>query len=286
MSAKVTGRDVAVIVDVYKYRYLSVSQIQALHFPSKCTAWRRLQALTAQGYLKAFIVPNISERVFYVDRAGAEVVAGEMQVGFDDLYWHSSMKAPKAYYFLRHFLGINDFRIQLTQACQESAIALLGFIPEYIGEKTEKGIIKKYLRDQVCDITNSNVTLSHTPDGVFSLEKNGNAALFFLEIDRGTENMKEFSNCIAFYLNYWTGGQFKKYADDFGVSEFKTFRTLIITTGQKRLQNMREVTTRYPFPRKQAKRFLWGATDVSKETIFSPVWQSMDVEDDRLYTIG
>ena len=286
MSAKFTGRDVAVIVDVYKYRYLSVSQIQALHCPSKRTAWRRLQALTTQGYLKAFIVPNITERLFYVDRAGAEVVAGEMQVGFDDLYWHSSMKAPKDYYFLRHFLGINDFRIQLTQACQESAIALLGFIPEYIGEKTEKGILKKYLRDQVCDITNSNAALSHTPDGVFALEKNGSAALFFLEIDRGTENMKAFFNCIAFYLNYWTGKQFKKYADDFGVSEFKTFRALIITTAQKRLQNMREVTTQYPFPRKQAKRFLWGAVDVSKETILSPIWQSMDCEDDTLYTIG
>src|SRR5687768_3159992 len=210
MSAKFTGRDVAVIVDVYKYRYLSVSQIQALHFPSKRTAWRRLQALTTQGYLKAFIVPNITEGVFYVDRAGAEVVAGEMQVGFDDLYWHSSMKAPKDYYFLRHFLGINDFRIHLTLACEESGIAFLGFIHEYIGEKTEKGILKKYLRDQVCDITNSNAILSHTPDGVFALEKNGSAALFFLEIDRGTENMKAFFNCIAFYLNYWTGKQFKK----------------------------------------------------------------------------
>jgi len=286
MSAKITSRDVAVIVDVYKYRYLSVSQVQALHFPSRRTVWRRLQALTTQGYLKAFIVPNISERVFYVDRAGAEVVAGEMKVAFDDLYWHSSMKAPKDYYFLQHFLGINDFRIQLTQACQGSAITLLGFIPEYIGEKTEKGIIKKYLRDQVCDITNSNATLSHTPDAVFSLEKNGNAALFFLEIDRGTENMKEFSKCIAFYLNYWTGGQFKKYADDFGVLEFKTFRALIVTTAQKRLQNMREVTAQYPFPRKQAKRFLWGTTDVTKDTIFSPVWRSMDVGDDMLYTIG
>ena len=173
-------------------------------------AWRRLQALTAQGYLKAFIVPNITERVFYVDRAGAEVVAGEMKVEFDDLYWHSSMKAPKDYYFLQHFLGINDFRIQLTQACQGSAITLLGFIPEYIGEKTEKGILKKYLRDQVCDITNSNATLSHTPDGVFSLEKNGNAALFFLEIDRGTENMKGVFQLYCLLLELLDRGAIQK----------------------------------------------------------------------------
>jgi hypothetical protein len=183
-------------------------------------------------------------------------------------------------------LGINDFRIQLTQACQESAITLLGFIPEYIGEKTEKGIIKKYLRDQVCDITNSSATLSHTPDGVFALEKNGNGALFFLEIDRGTENIKEFFNCVVFYLNYWSGGQFKKYAAEFGVSEFKTFRALIIITAQKRLQNMRAATTNYPFPKNQAKRFLWGAIDVNKDNMFSPIWQSFDVTDSNTYKIG
>jgi hypothetical protein len=143
---KITSRDVSVIVDVYKYRYLSVSQIEALHYPSRRVAWRRLQALTTLGHLKAFIVPNITERVFYVSRTGAAVVAGEMQVPFDDLYWH--MKPPKDYYFLRHFLGINDFRILLTLACEENPITLLGFIPEYVGEKTEKGILKKYLRDK------------------------------------------------------------------------------------------------------------------------------------------
>ncbi len=67
MNAKLTSRDVAVIVDVYKYRYLSVSQIEALHFPSKGTAWRRLRAMTALGYLKAFTAPSIPERLYYLD---------------------------------------------------------------------------------------------------------------------------------------------------------------------------------------------------------------------------
>jgi hypothetical protein len=137
MSAKLTQRDVAVLIDVYKHRYLSVSQIEALHFPSKRTSYRRLQALLMLGYLKAFTVPSINERIYYLDTPGAEVVAGEMQVSVDDLKWHRSMRAPKDYYFLRHFLAINDFRITLTRACQENPITLLGFIPEYVGEKTQ-----------------------------------------------------------------------------------------------------------------------------------------------------
>jgi hypothetical protein len=45
---------------------------------------------------------------------------------------------------------------------------------------TKQGFVKKYIRDSVGKY-------SHTPDAVFALEKEGNAALFFLEIDRGIE---------------------------------------------------------------------------------------------------
>ena len=45
MNAKLTERDIAVILDVYKYRYLSSSQVERLHFPSKRTAWRRLETV-------------------------------------------------------------------------------------------------------------------------------------------------------------------------------------------------------------------------------------------------
>jgi hypothetical protein len=38
--------------------------------------------------------------------------------------------------FIKHFLSINDFRILLTQAYTQSPMRLLGFIPEYVGEKT------------------------------------------------------------------------------------------------------------------------------------------------------
>jgi hypothetical protein len=210
MNAKLTSRDIEVIVAVYKHRYLSVSQVEALRFPSKRTAYRRLQALTALGYLKSFTVPNIPERIYYLDKPGAEITAGELRITLDDLKWHRYTKVPKDYYFLRHFLAINDFRILLTLACQESPITLLGFIPEYFGEKTPQGNVKKYIRDRVCDISNQTRQYSHTPDAVFSLEKDGNPALFFLEVDRGTEIIsdteKGLLKSIVFYLNYWVDG--------------------------------------------------------------------------------
>jgi hypothetical protein len=287
---QLTIRDITLLLDVYKYRYLSVPQVQSLHFPSLRTAYRRLQALTNLGYLKAFTVPHISGRVFYLDKPGAEVVAGELQIAFEELEWHRSMKAPKDYYFLRHFLAINDFRILLVKACNES-IVLRGFIPEYFGQKQEGGQVKKYIRDRVCDITNSAYHHSHTPDGVFSLEKDGKPALFFLEIDRGTEKLNDpkegVMKAVLFYLNYWESKQYRRYGENFNAS-FATFRALFITTSGERIRHIRQAVSNLSFPKETPKRFFWLTTErrIIRDGLFSPIWVSMERTDQQVYAIG
>ena len=289
---RITARDVTLILDIYKYRYLSVDQVKQLHFPSKRTAYRRLQTLTAQGFLKAFTVPHIPGRVYFIDKPGAEIVAGELQIPVDNLEWHRSMKAPKDYYFLRHFLAINDFRILITQTCQGSPITLKGFIPEYIGEKTSQGNVKKYIRDRVCDVTNQAYEYSHTPDGVFALEKEGKTALFFLEIDRGTEIIsnpeKGFLKCIVFYLNYWAEKKFVRYGEDFNCPPFQTARVLFITTSGERIKNIRQTVSDLPFFKDSIKRFFWITTNsrLQRDGLFSNIFVSLDRDDQTVYKIG
>jgi hypothetical protein len=286
MSAKLTERDVAVILDVYKYRYLTATQIEKLHFPSMQMAWRRLHILITLGFLKAFTTQNINERIFYLSKQGAEIVAGELHVAVEYL---TPGKIPKDYYFLKHFLAINDFRILVTKACQQGDINLLGFIPEYIGEKTREGYVKKYIRDKVSNI--STQEYSHTPDAVFALEKDGKPALFFLEIDRGSEIVsdpeKGFLKCIVFYLHYWKEKKWIRYNEDFQRG-FRTFRLLVVTTSPQRLTHMREQVSAYSFPDTQIKRFLWGTIQswLRVETVFDPLWQSMDKHDLTPYKIG
>ncbi|HEX3033975.1 MAG TPA: replication-relaxation family protein [Thermodesulfobacteriota bacterium] len=287
-----TQRDTGVLLDIYKHRYLSVSQIKTLHFPSLQTAYRRLRALKALGYIKSFTVPNIPEGIYYLDRDGAQVVSGELGVEVEDLKWRQDTKSPKDYYFLRHFLKINDFRISLTLGCRGSQINLMGFIPEYYGERTEKRGIVKYIKDVVFDTKDQSRKISHIPDAVFALEKEGKAALFFLEADRGTEPLndpeKGFLKCASFYLNYWTDGKYQRYREDFGCEPFRAFRTLIVTTSLARMQNMREAVSKFPFPSSHPKRFLWITTDekIKPETVFNPIWHSADIEDGNIYSIS
>lgn len=288
---QLTQRDTEVCLDIYKYRYLSVSQIELLHFPSRQTAYRRLRALKETNYLKSFRVANVDEHIYHLDKKGAEVVAGELGVEVVDLKWHRATRAPKDYYFMRHFLKVNDFRIALTLACKNSDIDLLGFIPEYYGEKTDRSGIVKYIKDFVLDIKDQARKIYHTPDAVFALEKDKKAALFFLEIDRGTETLtnpeKGFLKCIDFYLNYWNSGKYHRYEADFRCEPFRAFRTLIVTTSETRLQNMRQVVSGLAFSPNLAKRFIWLTTDdkIGPETTFDSIWQSADIEDENPYKI-
>lgn len=284
MNPKLTTRDIAIVLTVYQYRYLTTSQLTKLHFPSKIAAWRRLQALTELGVIKPFTVPTIPERIFYLDKKGAELVAIELQKEIEHLDWHRHTRQPKDYYFLKHFMAINDFRITLTKACPRHALTLLNFIPEYKGEQTKEGHVKKYIRDSVDGY-------SHTPDAVFALEKDGKSALFFLEIDRGIEIVsdpeKGFLKCVVFYLHYWQSQKWQRYNSDFQ-RDFPLFRMLVVTTSKDRLEHMREATTKLSFPDAQVKRFLWGTiqSQATDEWLFESIWRSLDATDQTLYRIG
>lgn len=290
-TVKLTQRDIALLLDLYKMRYLSIAQIQRLHFPSEQTTYRRIRMLRSTGHVQMFSTPSIESSIVHLDKTGAEMVAGHLQVDFCDLRWKESSRTPKDYYFLSHFLAINDFRISLQKVCDGTPVSLLGFIPESFGEKTSKGGVTKYIRDVVCDIRDKRETIGHTPDAVFALEKDGKAALFFLEIDRGTESVSDAEKgvlkCVRFYLNYLADGKYQRYSRDFGCGEFKGFRALIVTTSDQRLKNCRVAAKALDFA-VQGKRFIWISTydQIGKTGPLSSIWHSLDSGDEMVYGIG
>ncbi len=290
---QITDRDIAVVVSVYKYRYLTGEQIQTLYFPSETIRNRRLQRLIRHGYIKPFEILNIPVRLFRLTKKGADLVAYTLEVPLEDLLWKPNTKDPKDYYFMRHFVATNDFRITLTRACESrDDLDLRGFIPEHYGAKHLSGKVTKYIKDLAFDIYDPREQISHTPDAVFCLGKDDRSALFFLEIDRGTEALsnrdKGVLKMIRFYLGYAKDRTFAGYAEDFKTDPFKTFRVLIVTTSRKRLQNMRSASSALPPDTHQKLRFFWGTTfnNINPSSIFSPIWQSMNSQDEKIYTLG
>lgn len=284
-------RDSQILLTLYKHRFLTISQVQRVHFPSQQTAYRRMRILRQAGLVSAFTVPNIGECIYSVARKGMISVSASLGVEPVELKWTDIKTKPKDYYFMRHFLGINDFRISLSRACSNSEVSLMGFIPDYYGERTTDGGVAKYIKDVVCDIASERKDVSHTPDGVFALERNGKTALFFLEIDRGTEVVSNAERgvlkSLRFYVNYLLEGKFQRYAKDFQVESFRGFRSLYVTSSATRLENIRRATDALNISQK-AKRFHWISTfeRVNEKSIFEPIWVSIDPHDPHTYQIG
>lgn len=287
---KFTERDSQILLTLYKHRFLTISQLQTVHFPSLQTAYRRLRVLREVGLVSSFAVPHIDESIFAVARKGMTSVAVSLGVNPENLKWADTKAKPRDYYFMRHFLAINDFRIALKTACDGSQLKLLGFIPDYYGEKTDRGGVTKYIKDVICDIETEREEISHTPDGVFALEKNNKAALFFLEIDRGTEVVsnsdKGVLKSLRFYLSYLLHGKYQRYAKDFKVDSFRGFRSLYVTTTDARMQNIRLATESLSIPQK-AKRFHWITTfeRLERDGAFGSIWVSIDPNDSHNYQI-
>src|SRR2546423_1263418 len=113
MYPKITGRDIAVLLSLYTYRYLSASQVTRLHFPSKRTAWFRLKALTDLGCIKPFTVYNIPERIYYLDKKGAELVKA---IVFYLRYWTSTKWQRYNVEFDREFRAFRTLIITTSEA--------------------------------------------------------------------------------------------------------------------------------------------------------------------------
>lgn len=288
-----TERDYDLLVSLLKYRYLSVSQVQRLHFPSAQTATRRLRLLEGAGHVAMFSASAIPERIAALSRRGAEVVAEHLRVPLQETDWDPKREQPKDYLFLRHFLAASDFRITLTEACaMRPGARLMGFIPEHVVDGTPTGSLKKHIRDVTTDVSDPRLKIAHTPDGVFALEHAGVGALFFLEVDRGTEVLSNpdrgLLKTVRFYLSSLVSDSYQRYQREFGLAgPFKAFRALFTVSSAERLANIREICGKSRFNPEHAKRFLWLTTEdaLTDPAILTREWSSLDPTDSRRYTI-
>jgi hypothetical protein len=288
-----TGRDRELLVSLLKYRYLSTSQVERLHFPSEQTATRRLRLLASAGYVTTFTPTASADRLVTLVKKGAEAVAEELGVPLDQLGWDPKRAEPKDYLFLKHFLAASDFRITLTQACAaRPELRLLGFIPEHVVDGAAGSDLKKKVKDVTTDTMNPGQKIFHQPDGVFALQRGESSALFFLEIDRGTEVLSNpdrgVLKHVRFYLSSLVSGSYQRYQQEFGLAKpFRAFRTLFVVSSAERLKNIREICGTSMFNPEHAKRFIWLTTEQAllDPDLLARSWTALGPSDSRGYSI-
>ncbi len=197
---EMTERDLRIMERLHDCRFLTREQIERLEFGPRSTsaAKRRLTLLYHNGYLGRLHLPvrdayGASRAVYYLDRRGAQSLAGVLRASVDELNWRRR-DGEREETFLAHTLDVNDVRIAFTLACHRH-----GFNLEWLDERALRRL------DVLQRIKGSGgETVTLLPDAYFTLESAGAIDGFALEVDRGTVSERRMRARIKAY-GEWTG---------------------------------------------------------------------------------
>lgn len=227
---RLTERDLAILETVYHCRMLTTQQLQGLFFTSTHQAYARLSALYHHGLLDRQFMGVYTDKmntpiVYVIDRAGVELLRIERGL---ELAWSADRKQVSVQ-FIQHTLAINDIRVRVTQACQQSE----GF--SLIEWRSESDLKADYDYVTLTQGKGSE-RVSVIPDSYFILQTPLGQAHFFLELDRGTMTNVRFKTKILAYQKYYQTGAYQaRY-------QTKSLRVLTVTTSQARALNLKETT--------------------------------------------
>lgn len=265
---RITSRDKRILETIHAFDgLLSLRQIDRLFFSGKERSQprTRMRLLYDNAYVNMPDPENIhqvpiGETIYWLDHKGASTVAGLRGQSVNQLKWRSKPR----YSLIEHDLKVNDFRIAIRDACRfKEGIELRSWIPE--SEFSSQP-------DRIKFETSSGkmATRSLRPDGYFMIDRKPRfgrtkSFAFLLEIDMGTEDNPRFAREKirpgAAYLKS------DKYAGRFGT---RHGRFLVITTGQRRMLNMKEQAERHG-----GKGLFYFSTFTAmrtKSVISEPVW--------------
>lgn len=226
-------RDVQVVLAVYEYRVLRREQLQQMFFPSPNTANERLKRLYQHGYLERRQVPVVygqgtAQALYLLGEKGADLVAERLGIDRGAVKWRAAQNRVSAS-FLEHTLMVNQVRLAFMLAAEEAGYA----IATWVGEEELKAT-RDYVHITTAEGRRRRVAV--IPDGYFILDLGSKRAHFFLEVDRATEANKRWGQKVQAYLEYIRSGQYKaRY-------QVSSLRVLTVTTGEKRLANLKRAT--------------------------------------------
>jgi hypothetical protein len=241
-SFRLTERDKQILETIHAFDgMLSLRQIDQLFFSGagRTQPRSRMRTLYVHGYVNTpdkktvHRVPR-NETIYWLNTKGAEVTAarnGEALTGFP---WRNKPR----WSWLEHDLAVNDFRIRILEACNTlPALELRHWIPES-SFLADPDTITYRVRD------GKQKKRQVRPDSFFTISpvrsqqsETRQPFAFLLEVDMATHSNPRFAReKIAAGLAYLKS---RAYQERFGL---RYGRWLVVTTGERRLEHLRETT--------------------------------------------
>ncbi|HMN13339.1 MAG TPA: replication-relaxation family protein [Bellilinea sp.] len=261
-------RDIEILTAVHDFRIVRGSQLQALFFGSQSTASYRLSRLYQHGFLDRHFLPTLggiasSPALYTLGKRGVDLLRRAVDGDPKDIRKPPDHRELSPL-FLEHLLQINDFRVAVTVAARELGYTLELWLDDFqLKASYDRVVIEAPNRRRR--------EVSLIPDGYFVLQVPQGRACFFLELDRGTMTRSRFRDKVLAYQAYIASGQYEK---RYGT---RSLRVLTVTSGPKRLENLREEAEQAG-----GGRVFWFITSdqIAPETVLSmPIWSLAERSD-------
>lgn len=262
-------RDEALLTALFLNRTMTRGQIQALFFSSvpRCNA--RLRQLYDWGYLSRAYLPTApfgSQGLYSVGKSALPLIALYLDrtgIRADEADVAAQCRRP-ALSLLEHTLAVGDVYVAAQKATAlRPHVRLDHWLPERF---CRHGYEVRRADGSTGPGTGRWRKEVFQPDAFLRLTRGDASAAgnFFLEVDRGHTNSRQFAGKLRTHAHFLGSGLF---ADVFG---WPDFHTLVVTTGQKRLDNLRALAER------EGSTLFWFTTSeaVDRSGILAPIWRA------------
>ena len=301
-AIKLTRRDLAIVQDVARFKFLTSRHVQARHFTgtNDNNAANRLSKLFAAGFLsRVYFHPKISGKekahptgVFFFSKTNQnrfkKALEATGQISFFEDFSRNlpSYNKSEEYsqLYLLHELGITDYFFQLEKETADSPEWKIAFwertspFSKEIGEH-----LKGYAPDP---LTNTKTTtLNFNPDAFFAIrhQPTGIHYFYFLELDNNTATAAKFRQKLYGYMAYQQQRRFADLLERYngkymlGLRDIQRagFRVITTTPHHKRRDDLflDSLTVRDENQKARFKMFLYASlADVVRQGALAPVY--------------
>ena len=233
-----TERDREIIRALYRFRFLTSSQLANMFFTSKSKADRRLRELFDYGFLDRIDRPTTggrAELIYALWKEGATLLSTEQGALKADLLWKPSKNKVRPER-LQHELDIVSFRL----AVDSSVIAAPGVSWLFWQDRHE--IVSRKSWELLNTGSSKSGRLKLIPDAFLGLQMPKGKTVFFLELDRGAEAPRVFRDKLLVYQLAFERSLVQK------ATGLKAFRVLTVTPDERRLQVLLKLATAMRHP--------------------------------------
>jgi hypothetical protein len=275
---RLTERDERILETINAFDgMMSLAQIDRLFFSGQGRSQprSRMRALFCNHYINMPDEEDIhrvpfGETIYWLGERGAEVVAALHGETAKEFKWREQPR----WSLIAHDLAVNDFRINVVEACETSpSLSLHCWIPESEFWAHPDSVTYK-------DQSGASQSRKVRPDGFFTVRRPAKGCpgkveefAFLLEIDMSTEDNPRFAR-----EKVGPGAAYLKsdaYEQRFGL---RYGRWLVVTTGRRRMNNMRNQTQRTAGRDERLFYFTTFDQLTPKSVLTAPIWFRPDEE--------